>query len=100
MTSKKFYDLILIIQHFTFLVSLEGVFMGLKSSNFLFLIIISLYFFFSEIKAQDSLYLVGTITGESTAIPVVAKMKIIIGNIKLELVNWKKEGWQPPKFVD
>ena len=39
--------------------------MGLKSSNFLFLIIISLYFFFSEIKAQDNLYLVGTMTGES-----------------------------------
>jgi len=39
--------------------------MGLKSSNFLFLIIILSYFFFSEIKAQDSLYLVGIITGES-----------------------------------
>ena len=39
--------------------------MGLKSSNFLFLIIISLYFFISETNAQDSLYLVGTITGES-----------------------------------
>ncbi len=22
----------------------------------------------------------------------------IIGNIKLELVNWKSEGWQPPKY--
>ncbi len=44
---------------------LEGVLMGLKSSNFLFLIIISLYFFISETNAQDSLYLVGTITGES-----------------------------------
>ena len=39
--------------------------MGLKSSNFLFLIIISLYFFISQTNAQDSLYLVGTITGES-----------------------------------
>ncbi len=40
--------------------------MGLKNSKFLFLIIISSCFFFSETKAQDSLYLIGTIIGEST----------------------------------
>ncbi|OGU29977.1 MAG: hypothetical protein A2057_03025 [Ignavibacteria bacterium GWA2_35_9] len=39
--------------------------MGPKKTSFLFLIIISLYFFISETNAQDSLYLVGTITGES-----------------------------------
>ena len=39
--------------------------MGHKKTSLFFLIIISLYFFISETNAQDSLYLVGTITGES-----------------------------------
>ena len=42
----------------------------------------------------------GWFTNDEAAIPVVAKMKVIIGNIKLELVNWKRKGWQPPKFKD
>jgi hypothetical protein len=40
----------------------------------------------------------GWFTNDEASIPVVAKMKVIIGNIKLELMNWKREGWQPPKY--
>jgi hypothetical protein len=44
-------------------------------------------------------YFEGWFTNDEASIPVVAKMNVIIGNIKLELVKWKREGWMPPKFV-
>ncbi len=43
-------------------------------------------------------YFEGWFTNDEASIPVVAKMKVIIGNIRLELVKWKREGWKPPKF--
>lgn len=43
-------------------------------------------------------YFEGWFTNDSAAIPVVAKMKVIIGNITLELKSWKREGWVPPKY--
>ena len=42
----------------------------------------------------------GWFTNDEASIPVVAKMKVIIGNITLELVSWKRKGWQPPKYKD
>jgi hypothetical protein len=44
-------------------------------------------------------YFEGWFTNDEASIPVVAKMNVIIGNIKLELVKWKREGWMPPRFV-
>jgi hypothetical protein len=43
-------------------------------------------------------YFVGWFTNDEASIPVVANMKVIIGNIKLKLVKWKREGWMPPKY--
>lgn len=43
-------------------------------------------------------YFEGWFTDDSAAIPVLAKMKVIIGNITLELKSWKREGWIPPKY--
>ncbi len=43
-------------------------------------------------------YFEGWFTNDQAAVPVVAKMKVIIGNITLELIDWKREGWTPPKY--
>lgn len=43
-------------------------------------------------------YFEGWFTNDEASIPVVAKMKVIIGNITLELIKWKREGWAPPKY--
>ncbi len=40
----------------------------------------------------------GWFSDDEAAIPIVANMKVIIGNITLELISWKREGWTPPKF--
>jgi len=45
-------------------------------------------------------YFEGWFTNDEASIPVVANMKVIIGNVRLELVKWKREGWQPPEFED
>jgi hypothetical protein len=43
-------------------------------------------------------YFEGWFTNDEASIPVVAKMRVIIGNVRLELVKWNRKGWQPPKF--
>jgi len=45
-------------------------------------------------------YFQGWFSNDEASIPVIAKMKVIIGNITLELKNWKREGWNPPKYKD
>ena len=43
-------------------------------------------------------YFEGWFSNDEAAIPIIAKMHVIIGNITLELKEWKREGWTPPKF--
>jgi Protein of unknown function (DUF3108) len=43
-------------------------------------------------------YFEGWFSADEAAIPLVAKMKVIIGNITLELLSWKREGWKPPEY--
>jgi hypothetical protein len=43
-------------------------------------------------------YFEGWFTNDEASIPVIAHMKVIIGNITLELVKWKRDGWNPPKY--
>ena len=31
---------------------------------------------------------------------VVAKMKVLIGNIRIELMKWKRAGWAPPRYPE
>ncbi len=40
----------------------------------------------------------GWFTNDEASVPVIAKMKVLIGNITLELKEWKREGWTPPRF--
>lgn len=41
----------------------------------------------------------GWFSNDSYAIPLLAKMKVIIGNITLELIDWNKKEWMPPKYI-
>ncbi len=43
-------------------------------------------------------YFEGWFSADNAAVPVAAKMHVIIGNIKLELKEWKRPGWTPPKY--
>lgn len=43
-------------------------------------------------------YFEGWFTNDEASIPIVANMKVLIGNITLELKSWKREGWIPPKY--
>lgn len=40
----------------------------------------------------------GWFTNDADAVPILAKMKVIIGNVSLTLKNWRKQGWNPPKY--
>jgi len=43
-------------------------------------------------------YFEGWFSNDEASIPIVAKMKVIIGNVTLELIKWKRDGWKPPKY--
>jgi hypothetical protein len=43
-------------------------------------------------------YFEGWFSNDEASIPVVAKMQLFLGNVKLELKQWKREGWTPPKY--
>ncbi len=45
-------------------------------------------------------YFEGWFSNDEYAVPIVAKMQVIIGSITLELKEWKKKGWMPPKYQD
>lgn len=40
----------------------------------------------------------GWFSNDKYRIPIKAKLKVQIGNITLELKNWKKQNWIPPKY--
>jgi len=40
----------------------------------------------------------GWFSNDKAAVPILAKMKVIIGNVNLELKSWKRPGWNPPKY--
>jgi hypothetical protein len=43
-------------------------------------------------------YFEGWFSNDEASIPIVANMKVFLGNVKLELKEWKREGWIPPKY--
>ena len=45
-------------------------------------------------------YFEGWFSNDQYAVPIVAKMQVLIGSITLELRHWKKNGWMPPKYQD
>lgn len=40
----------------------------------------------------------GWFSNDDASIPIKAKMKVLIGNISIELKSWKRKGWNPPKY--
>jgi hypothetical protein len=38
----------------------------------------------------------GVFSNDVAGIPITARMKVILGSIKVELKNWKRENWIPP----
>lgn len=45
-------------------------------------------------------YYEGWFTNDEAAIPVLAKMKVMVGNITLELRKWNRSGWMPPEYKE
>jgi len=43
-------------------------------------------------------YFEGWFSNDEASIPIIAKMNVFLGNIKLELKHWKREGWNPPVY--
>ena len=41
----------------------------------------------------------GWFSNDAARVPVIAKMKVLIGNIRIELMSWKRNGWIPPKYI-
>ncbi len=43
-------------------------------------------------------YFEGWFSDDSASVPIAAKLKVLIGNVRLELKSWKRPGWMPPKY--
>jgi len=39
----------------------------------------------------------GVFSNDGAGIPITARLKVILGSIKVELKNWKRDNWIPPK---
>ena len=42
-------------------------------------------------------YFQGYFSNDAAAIPIVAKMKVLVGSIHIELTKWSRPGWIPPR---
>ncbi|MBI4547634.1 MAG: DUF3108 domain-containing protein [Ignavibacteriae bacterium] len=42
----------------------------------------------------------GWFSNDAARVPILAKMKVIIGNIRIELMKWTRQGWTPPRYVE
>ena len=42
----------------------------------------------------------GWFSNDEAAIPIKARMKVLLGNITLELKSWKRTEWNPPRYKD
>jgi len=40
----------------------------------------------------------GWFSADEARVPIFAKMNVYLGSVNIELTNWKREGWTPPKF--
>lgn len=40
----------------------------------------------------------GWFSNDAARIPVIAKMKVLIGKINIELMSWKRDKWMPPRY--
>ncbi|HEX9655984.1 MAG TPA: DUF3108 domain-containing protein [Bacteroidota bacterium] len=42
----------------------------------------------------------GWFSNDEARVPILAKMKVIIGSVTIELMKWKRIGWIPPRGLD
>ena len=42
----------------------------------------------------------GWFSNDNAMVPILAKMKVILGNIRVELMKWKRPGWKPPQYTE
>lgn len=42
-------------------------------------------------------YFRGFFSNDEARVPIVAKMKVILGSVHIELIKWTRPGWTPPK---
>jgi len=42
----------------------------------------------------------GWFSNDAARVPILAKMKVLIGNIRIELMKWTRQGWSPPRYVE
>lgn len=42
-------------------------------------------------------YFRGFFSNDNAGIPIVAKMKVILGSVHIELIKWTRPGWTPPR---
>lgn len=42
----------------------------------------------------------GWFSNDEARVPIMAKLKVLIGKVKVELIEWKKKNWQPPKYKE
>jgi len=40
----------------------------------------------------------GWFSNDEAAIPIVAKLNVIVGRVSVELISWKRPGWMPPRY--
>ncbi len=39
----------------------------------------------------------GWFSDDAASIPIIAKMHVLIGSVRIELMKWKRRGWKPPR---
>lgn len=42
----------------------------------------------------------GWFSNDEASVPILARMKVLLGSIKIQLERWNRPGWQPRKFVE
>ena len=42
----------------------------------------------------------GVFSNDAARVPITARMKVILGSVKVELKSWKRNNWIPPKAAD
>jgi hypothetical protein len=40
----------------------------------------------------------GWFSNDDARVPILAKMKVLLGNVRIELMSWKRNGWNPPRY--
>lgn len=40
----------------------------------------------------------GWFSNDDAHVPILAKMQVIIGNVRIELMKWNRPGWKPPRY--